>query len=263
MVTFKKEGWRVKMKENSINFEVSDSCSGGLNCSLKSKGWLNQKSFSLSIEKGPIFLLLEELIPDCVCLFHIGCSDDNRPPSFEHTIKYGDVRQEQLVFSYKRVLYPELCWKNDWFHDADRNRNLEDTAKAMSNPKNYSERITLFWSGSDGKYENFGRTISLELWFKNNRLYGIRGLNDIQDDLFKNNINGFKGSLLDLNEGPLKDEGNRFLNDLDTREWIGIFPKNKIKVNDFVKEIYRLFQSSAPRFGKRMKTREPLSLLNI
>lgn len=245
------------MKKNEISFEISDSCSGGLHCAIESRKWQNQKIFSLSIKKEEIFLFLEKLIPDCICLFHIGCSDDNRPPSFEYTLKYGDIRQELLIFSYERILFPGICWKYDWFHDSDGNRNLEDTARALSNPKNYFEKISLSWSGEDDECEGLGVSLNLELCFRNNRLYGIRGLNEIQGS-FKNKIKGFNGSLLDLNEGPLKTEKDRFLSDLHARDWVKIFQKNGIIINDFVKEIYNLFQSSAPQFGKKMKIREPL-----
>ncbi|MFA5086306.1 MAG: hypothetical protein WC468_01765 [Candidatus Paceibacterota bacterium] len=246
------------MNKDLIKFEISDSCSGGLNCSLMSRGWQNQEFFNLPIKKGPVFLFLEKLIPDCVCLFHIGCSSDSRSPSFEHTIKYGDIRHRSMIFSYQRILYPGVFWDNDWFHDLKGNRNLEATAQALSNPKNYYELIKFSWDCTDDEIKELVLVVTLELSFRNNQLYSIRGFNDIQEKIFQEKINGFKGSLLDLNEGPLKSKRNIFLNDLNARDWIKIFNKNGIKVNDLIKEIYNLFQASAPQFGEQRKTREPL-----
>jgi hypothetical protein len=247
------------MSRDLIEFEISDSCSGGLNCSLVSRGWQNQKVFSLPIKKGSVFLFLEKLIPDCVCLFHIGCSSDSRSPSFEHTIKYGDVH-ESMIFSYQRILYPGVFWDNDWFHDSNGDRNLEATAQALSNSKNYYELIRFSWDGRDDEIKELVLVTTLELSFRNNRLYSIRGLNDIQENSSQKKIKGFKGSLLDLDGGPLKSERGKFSNDLNSRDWIKILKKNGIEVDDFIKEIYNLFQNSAPQFGEKRKAREPLSI---
>lgn len=225
---------------------------------IKLRRWHEQTRFDLVIEKGQVVHFLEKLIPDFVCLFHIGCSTDSRPPSFEYTIKYGDLRVSRLVFSYRRTLLPGVFFKNNWFHDCTETRDLEAVADALSDPQNYSEEITLSYRGKDENYDGLGRTTSLRLLFKNNLLHRIIGFDEIQENFFKNNIKGFEESLLDLNCGRLKNEKNNCIHITGTKKWSYLFQRNEVDIYDLIKEIYNLFQSSAPQIGKRMATRKAL-----
>jgi len=238
-----------------IEFEISDSCSSGLMSSLAARGLHEQKSFALNIEKGPILLFLETIIPNLVCLFHIGCSSDMRPPSFEYTLKYGDIRHELFIFSYQRTIYPGFFGSQNWFHDCNELRDLEAVARALSNPENYLEKISLSYSG-EGDDRGLCQTIRLDLHFENNQLISMRGLDEVH--LLRKILKGFDKSLLDIEEGPLKIDKDIFLNDLSAKEWDKMFRKKGLTVYDFVKEIYDIFQSSAPSFGQKRKVREAL-----
>ena len=125
-------------KEERIEFEISGSCSVGLMQAIHSRGWQSQESFSLAIKKGPIFSCLEKLESHPVGLFHIGCSSDVRPPSFEYTIKYGDIRQQLLVFSYQRIVCANTFGRENFFHDSCQLRDLEAVAQALSDPRKYT-----------------------------------------------------------------------------------------------------------------------------
>ncbi|MFA5169645.1 MAG: hypothetical protein WC386_01265 [Candidatus Paceibacterota bacterium] len=215
---------------DKINFEISDSCSSGLMQSLQARRWHDQKSFSLEIEKGTLFTFLETLIPDMECLLHIGCSADIRPPSFEYTLKHGDIRKKILTFSYKRTLQPRVFFEKDLLHDCNGLRDLESVARELSNLQNCTEEITLFCSGKkDGTLsQNFG----LEIIFKSNRalIIGLRDIPKIEEVL---------GGSITIGKSKSND-----------RE----------AICDLAKEMYLLYQHAAPEFGERRPVRKKLEM---
>jgi hypothetical protein len=246
-----------QITDDNVYFETGESCSGGLKSSLEVMGLQEQKTFILPITKGPVFLLLKKLVPDCTCLLHIGCSEDNRSPSFEHTIKYRNKEHELLKFSYRRTVYLGICWKYDWFHDNNNNRDLNALAKSLSDPEEYFEEITFFLSVKDFKDKDFIRRAGLRMSFRDNQLYSIKDLGEIQET-FRNRIKGFDGSILDLTNGPLKSEKDQHLNDLDSEEWNEMLKNHGINVHEFIEKTYNLFQDTTPQFEERMRMREPL-----
>jgi hypothetical protein len=161
-----------------------------------------------------------------------------------------------MAFSYERTLYPEIPWDNHWFHDLNGRRDLEKTAEALSDPANYYEEIILFCNSRHRGGIMVGKNITLR--FKKNLLHDIRGLGEAQDNDFKDKLIGFKGSLLDLTDGPLKNSRDIFLNEANPSEWKKIFQKNGTTADDLIKTMIVLFQASAPQFGERMRIREPL-----
>lgn len=241
-----------------IEFEISNSCSSGLMHSLIERKEHEQKSFILAIEKGPLFRLLEEMIPNPVCLFHIGCSSDSRPPSFEYTLKYVNKRQEVLIFSYNRTIYPGIFFRNDFFHNSNGSRNLDAVARSLSNPGDYCEEISLICSMADEKNEDFGTSENIGVIFERNKFVGIRGLENRHH--FRKVLIGFDDGLLDVENRLMKTNKAVRFNSISAKQWNKLFKKNGLTVNDFIREMYNLFQISAPKFGELKKPREALKI---
>ncbi|MFA5432228.1 MAG: hypothetical protein WC319_05075 [Candidatus Paceibacterota bacterium] len=245
------------MKFHEINFEIGKSCSAGLNSAIEAMGWKDQDTFCLPIKNGPVFNLMEKIIPNCTCLLHIGCSEDNRAPSFEHRIRHRNSEHEVIEFSYRRVVYLRSCWRNDWFRDNNKNRDLIILSKALSDPREYLEEISLFLTIKPCDDENFMQRVGLIIFFRDNQLYQIKDLDYVQE-IFKSTIKGFHGSIIDLENGPLKQKKGQFLNDLNHKEWEEILKKCNLSIDDFIIKIYRLFQETIPQFKEKMKMRESL-----
>lgn len=240
-------------KGEVIEFEISESCSAGLMESIRARKLQGQDRFTLMIKKGPIVVLLEKMIPEFVCLFHIGCSADGRPPSFEYTEKYGDTKGKKMVFSYRRNLSMGLFVRNEHFRDTKGTRDLEALALALSDPGNYDEHIIFSYSGPDGK---MGRSVYFELIIKNHCLHTIRGFKDAPKDFCRKNIRGFEGSILDANRGPLAKSASM----VGVKKWEALFLEKGFGLGTVIEDIYDLFQTAAPSIGKKMPTRKPLSV---
>ncbi|MCX6764891.1 MAG: hypothetical protein NTU58_04300 [Candidatus Nealsonbacteria bacterium] len=229
-----------------IEFEISDRCSSALANIIQSRGWQEKKSFTLSIKKGPILLFIEKLVPNCVCFFHVGCSSDSRPPNFEYRRKVENVCEDsEIKFYYERWLELNVFWKNHWFHDKNGMRDLEATALALSDPKEYTEEIGFAWTGS---YEGCGRNAEINLHFKNHQLEIIRGLDEDNEEIFRTKIKSFKKSLFDFENGPLKNKKLRNQKQEEFQEQEELFKQEGKSAEDLVKELYQLFQSSIVDF---------------
>lgn len=242
--------------EMAITFEVSDACSSGLLGSLGPER-IKNKTFSLPIEKGNVINCLERIIPGPIYLFHIGCSTDCRSPSFELTIKHGGITTQMIAFSYKRTLLHEICRKNDWFHDERGERDLNSTAKALSDSRNYYETVALWWTARHERFR-FCQLARVELGFQQGRLT-VRGLNDIQDPPLTNQINGWKKSILDLKDGPLRNQKRRIRSDAN---WNRTLRFGRTDACGMIKGMYGLFQASAPQFGPRVPVRKALQFFS-
>ncbi len=223
-----------------IEFEISGRCSTALDEIIRLRGWQEMESFTLSITKGPIFSFIEKLAPNCVCLFHVGCSSDSRSPNFEYRRKVGDLcNGSEIKFYYERSLELNVFSKNNWFHDENGIRDLEATALALSDPKQYTEEIGFVWTGS---YEGFGRNAEINLYFKNHQLEIITGLDQDTEEVFRVKIKSFEKSLFDLRDGFLKSRKTK------NQEPEELFKQEGISVEDLIKELYQLFQSSIVDF---------------
>ena len=223
-----------------IEFEISDRCSTALGHIILLRGWQKMKSFTLPIAKGPVFLFIEKLVPNCVCLFHVGCSSDSRSPNFEYRRKVGDIYKDgEIRFYYERSLELNVFRENNWFHDENGIRDLEATALALSNPKKYTEEIGFAWTGS---HEEFGRNAEINLYFKNHQLERITGLDEDTEEIFRAKIKSFEKSLFNLRHGFSK--GRKTKNE----EPEELFKQEGVGVEDFIEELYQLFQSSMADF---------------
>lgn len=222
-------------KQEVIEFEISERCSGALWEIVWERGWQEQKSFSLFIRKGPFLSLLEELVPSrLICEFHVGCVMERRPPNFGYRSS-KERNGGRLFFYYWRDVTEEV-FAQSRFHDKNGLRDLEAVALAMSNPQNYEELIGLGW---DGPFEGFGRCSQVKVHFKNEQWAGIERWEELQEDPLKSALNGFEGGLLDLKGGPLSSEREKLLE----WQWLSAdAPTDKgITAEQVIRELHRLF----------------------
>jgi hypothetical protein len=230
----------MKKGKQMIEFEISSRCSSALTEIIDERNWEGKKSFTLPIKKGPIFSVIEKLVPSCICLFHVGCTSDSRPPNFEYWERVGDSHKNGIVdFYYRRWLDLSVFWESNWFRDGKGMRSLEDVASAFSDLRKYAEMVGLSWSGP---YRGGGRSAKIILSFKSNQLEMMEGLDESNGEIFRAKMKGFEEGLFDLRDGPLKNEK------LENQGVEKLFTNRGISIEDLIKDLYQLFQLSTVGF---------------
>ncbi|HDL74957.1 MAG TPA: hypothetical protein ENH06_01050 [bacterium] len=197
---------------------------------------------SLSIKKGPIFNYIEKLVRDSMCLFDVYYSINDRSPSFfEYNMITGDFHQGgDISFYYRRSLKRSVFWKNKFFESHNKQKDLKAIALTLSDSKNYTEKVGFLCSDVQ---EHLVVTAKIYLYFENNQLKTIIGLNDYDfEEIFREKIKGFRKSLFDFKEGPLKDQK------IENEEYETAFKNKGISSKDLIKELYMLFKNSVKDF---------------
>ncbi len=150
---------------------------------------LNQEYFDLQIMEGPLLGCLSKFFY-LKGNFHVGCTADERPPSFGFGIGIGssDTREGSFALGYTRILKLSTFFKNRSFRNANGNRDLEELAKAYNNIENYEEKIGISWTGwtgwvdwssSDEPRRVGFATISLSLEFEGRYFKNVGGINHL------------------------------------------------------------------------------------
>ncbi|VVB61071.1 Uncharacterised protein [uncultured archaeon] len=136
-----------------MEFDIGTYCSSALRQYLREKGIINKPTFSLPINKHPIFEYLDFLRVAHKEVyftreFHVGCSDDDRPPNIIYSSKKqnGD---EVLYFYAKQQIHNGIFWKSNYFHDSEGRRDLDAVSEAYNNPLNTHERLVIGWRGPE------------------------------------------------------------------------------------------------------------------
>lgn len=186
-----------------IEFDITEQISGGLYAALCARNLDTQPSFYLDIEEGPIVRYLNSIPVKFVRTFHIGCSLDARPPNFEYSANNvtGYYEQEithtripeEVFFSYSRelnknagILYPR---------DKDGERDLETTAREMSDINVYNEELCIGWLGRSRRGVG-GICTRAMVHVSRNALIYAEGFDHLQ---------GMRRNLLDRDFGYLRD----------------------------------------------------------
>lgn len=180
-----------------MEFDITDRCSGALRGILYDRGWAKRKTFSLEIAEGPLLSYVLSLPTIFRRDFHVGCSDDRRPPSFNM-----EARDNGLYLTYSRT----LTWqsKNMFARDKKEHRDLEVVSKEFSNPQVYSERFGLIH-----EFEEKGivHNCKIFLRFLNNMWLYLEGADEFYEEERLKNLS--KGTIFDFDNGPYK--GNEIL----------------------------------------------------
>ncbi len=133
--------------------------SAGLQESLRDLGVLDPKTnqprqnyFDLEIAETPLVVCLNEFF-DLTPQFHIGCSLDERPPSFSFLASSGsyETREGKFHLSYTRHLKWDVFACGDFLRNDQGHRDLHATASAFNDRKNYVEGISVGWHGWSGE----------------------------------------------------------------------------------------------------------------
>jgi hypothetical protein len=143
--------------------------SGGLYGALYAIGIEAQKvkTFNLNINEGPVVNYLSTLNIEFTKTFHIGCSFDNRAPSFNYNAEKKDGK-DRLWLVYERSL---ISLNDDIFpKDIHGERDLEKIVAMFSDNKHYVETITL---GREINNNGMCYNPRLELNFSENKLYKL------------------------------------------------------------------------------------------
>jgi len=134
--------------------------SAGLQESLRDVGVLDpetnhqmQDHFDLEITEGSLLSCLGEFF-NLTSRFHIGCSTDERPPSFSFSTSCGSYETVEggFSFGYDREMKLDTFVRNRHFRNGRGHRDLNATAAAFNDRSNYKETICVGWHGWSGEY---------------------------------------------------------------------------------------------------------------
>jgi len=216
-------------------------CSGGLSEILEMRG-IAGDFFTLPIKKGRIFKIICKLKPHGILIFHIGCSEDGREPSFGiWERKECTDGHNSFSFGFKRIIPIGVVNANNWFHDAKGKRDLERTVKAFNDWRSCDEIVSFSCNTTD---EDMGRSVNVHLRFKAGVLQEIEDIEDLQEEPFAGRLIGFKGSALDY-----------FINRVKKLRMKKFYPTPKdlnrllvsqgLTIEGLITEFYNLYQQSS------------------
>jgi hypothetical protein len=158
---------RFPIKLKLVPWVEYANLSGALQESLMDEGIINfmdgrptQDYFDLPINEGSLLGCMLYFF-DATPRFHVGCTLDERPPSFNFSTETGDPhsREGQFSFTYGRAMKLEVFFENRSFRNKSGHRDLVTLSAAYNVPGNYTESFALSWDGWVGEdHPRFGKT---------------------------------------------------------------------------------------------------------
>ena len=114
---------------------------------------LRRKYFDLPIQEGPLLNLLLQYF-DMTPYFHVGCTLDERPPSFVFSAGAGlaETREGRFLVQYVRQMKLGKFFRNRSFRNKRGIRDLHALSDAYNEPGNYTEHLSVLctcWTGEE------------------------------------------------------------------------------------------------------------------
>jgi len=231
----------INQEDDLMDFiNSSEYCSGGLRALLEQRGTSDGK-FELPIEEGPIFNIVRSLT-NAPCILHIGCSTDERNPSFVIRERRGWLGANLFEFRFERMIPTDVVHNNNWFHDNNRQRNLDQMAAALNAWKQCEETVRFVCSTHE---RNMGSTANVVLFFSQGRLQKIWDLDRLQTEPFSSKLVGFNGSILENLALKIEQESKATDRYLEPEDWNRILIQQNLTISDLIKQFYQLFLRSS------------------
>ena len=182
--------------------------SAGLQESLRSEGILDtetnearQGHFDLAIEESPLFVCLSEFF-DMTGQFHVGCSVDERPPSFSFSVEKM-LEDGEVSLAYSMEMDFDVFKANGYFRKPDGTRDILKTAEALNG--NCKESVGLYYTTRRSGFTTF--RAELEFYDDRLRSSNFNGLVDPKSPLYRIADDGIKVVAKNIRDGQLIGTG--------------------------------------------------------